>query len=219
VVLQHSTGAATFKGKARLWQEGNSVAAPMIVLDRTKQTLVAQTDSAKSPVQVVIVSATRSVPVAVGSQKQKEPSMISVRGGDLKYSSAERKAVMRAGVAGRVVSSTVDATTVSNELELILLPPGNHAGKEGTAGQVDRMTSSGHVEISAGSRSGTGEQLVYTSESGNYVLTGTAASPPRFTDQTRGTVTGQALIFNSRDDSVSIEGDGRKTTTITTAPK
>jgi lipopolysaccharide export system protein LptA len=81
------------------------------------------------------------------------------------------------------------------------------------------MTSTGHVEISSEGRRGTGEQLVYTNDTGNYVLTGTAAVPPQLTDATRGTVTGQALIFNSRDDSVSIEGDGRKTTTVTTAPK
>ena len=217
--LRHATGAATFKGKVRLWQQGNSVDAPVIVLDRTKQTLVAQTTSAKVPVQVVMVSATGAVPGAEAKQKQREPSVISVRGGDLKYSSAERKAVMRAGVVGRVVSSTVDATTYSNELELTLLPPGNHAGKDGAAAQVDRMISTGHVEILSGGRRGTGEQLFYTSDSGNYVLTGTAATPPKLTDPARGTVTGQALIFNSRDDSVSIEGDGRKTTTITTAPK
>ncbi len=217
--LQHSTGTATFSGKVRLWQQGNSVTAPVIVLDRSKQTLVAQTTSTKSPVQVVMVSATTAVPGAGDSQKQKAPSVISVRGGDLKYSSAERKAVMRAGVAGRVVSSTADEATFSNEVELTLLPPGNHAGKDGAAAQVDRMISTGHVEISSGDRRGTGERLVYTNDTGYYVLTGTAEAPPKLTDPTHGTVTGQALIFNSRDDSVSIEGDGRKTTTVTTAPK
>ncbi len=99
--------------------------------------------------QVVLVSATAAVPGRPGRQKQSGPSVIRVRGGDLKYSSAERKAVMRAGAAGIVVSSTADATTVSNELELILLPPGNHAGKDGAAAQVDRMTSTGRVEISS----------------------------------------------------------------------
>ncbi|MGA8087034.1 MAG: hypothetical protein WCA10_06995 [Terracidiphilus sp.] len=217
--LKHSTGAATFRGNVRLWQQGNSVTAPVIELDRTKQTLVAETTSARSPVQVVMVSTTAAVPGAGDSQRQKEPSVISVRGGDLKYSSAERKAVMRAGVTGRVISSTTEATTYSNELELTLLPPGNHAGKDGAAAQVDRMTSTGRVEISSGGRRGTGEQLVYTGDTGNYVLTGTAAAPPKLTDPAHGTVTGQALIFNSRDDSVSIEGEGRKTTTITTAPK
>ena len=41
--LKRATGTATFKGNARLWQQGNSIAAPVIVLDRTKQTLTAET--------------------------------------------------------------------------------------------------------------------------------------------------------------------------------
>ena len=81
------------------------------------------------------------------------------------------------------------------------------------------MTSTGHVEISSGGRRGTGEKLVYSSDSGNYVLTGTSSALPRLTDPVRGSVTGEALSFNSRDDSVKVDGDGRKTTTVTTAPK
>ena len=74
------------------------------------------------------------------------------------------------------------------------------------------------VIVSQGRR-GTGEQLVYTSETGNYVLTGTSAALPKMTDPQRGVVTGESLIFNSRDDSVSIEGQGQKTVTDTRAPK
>jgi len=37
--------------------------------------------------------------------------------------------VMRAGALGRVVAETGTATSVSDDAELILLPPGNHAGK------------------------------------------------------------------------------------------
>ena len=72
------------------------------------------------------------------------------------------------------------------------------------------MTARGHVTVTSEGRRGTGEQLVYTSETGEYVLTGTAAVPPRMTDPARGTVTGEALIFHSRDDSVSVEGGGRE---------
>jgi hypothetical protein len=39
------------------------------------------------------------------------------------------------------------------------------------------------------------------------------------TDPARGSVTGASLIFNSRDDSVSIEGGTGKTLTETIAPK
>jgi lipopolysaccharide export system protein LptA len=239
--LHQATGEATFKGHARLWQQANSVAGPEIVLDRHRQTLVARSTDQAEPVKAVLLStgglepgAARPAagdagpeagpdagPSAVKDRagKSSTPSVIRVRGGDLKYSGAERKAVMRAGALGLVVAETATATSVSNEVDLLLLPPGNHAGKDGGQAQVDSMTARGHVVVTSGGRRGTGEQLVYTGETGEYVLTGTAAAPPRMTDPARGNVTGDALIFHSRDDSVSIEGGGRRTTTETNAPK
>jgi lipopolysaccharide export system protein LptA len=229
--LHQATGEATFRGHARLWQDANSVAGPEIVLNREKQTLVARSNDPAESVRVVLVSAENSglaTPGASGvdqttandqGKKSGGGSVIRVRGGDLRYSDAEHKAVMHAGAPGPVVAETGTATSVSNEVEMTLLPPGNHAGKNGGQGQVDRMTASGHVTVSSEGRKGTGERLVYSSETGEYVLTGTAAAPPRMTDPVRGTVSGGALIFNSRDDSVSSEGDGRKTTTETTTPK
>ncbi len=233
--LHQASGEAVFQGQARLWQQGDSIAAPAIVLDRTKQTLVAHSANPAEPVRVVLVSAASAVPgkkAASGSVSGQAsgqasgsasgpaaPSVIRMRGSDLKYSDAERKVVMRAGAAGNVIAETGTATTVSGEVDLTLLPPGNHAGKDGAAAQVDRMTASDHVTVTSQGRRGTGERLTYSSETDQYVLTGTAAVPPRLTDPVRGTVTGEALIFNSRDDSVSIEGGGRKTTTETTAPR
>jgi lipopolysaccharide export system protein LptA len=80
------------------------------------------------------------------------------------------------------------------------------------------MIASGHVVLTSQGRRGTGEQLVYTGATGEYVLTGTASDPPRMSDPERGSVTGETLIFDSRDDSVSIEGGGHGTRTETTAP-
>ena len=233
--LNRTTGEATFRGHARLWQQANSVAGPVIVLDRQRQTLAAHSADAAEPVRAVLVSAGGAEPGrangkdggrAPGADSGKDaagrpaaPSVIRVRGGDLKYSDAERKAVMRGGALGTVVAETGTAASVSNEVELTLLPPGNHAGKDGGSAQVDRMTARGHVTLTSEGRRGSGEQLVYTGENGEYVLTGTASAPPRMTDPARGTVTGEALIFHSGDDSVSVEGGGRKTTTETTAPK
>ena len=221
--LHQATGEATFRGQARLWQQANSIAAPVIVLDRVRQTLVARTSNVADPVRAVLVSAaglrTNADAGKEADGKSAAPSVIRVRGGDLKYSDAERKATMHGGALGSVVAETGTATSSSNEVELLLLPPGNHAGKDGAAAQVDRMTARGRVVVTSQGRRGTGEQLVFASETGEYVLTGTAAVPPRMTDPARGTVSGEALIFHSRDDSVSIEGGGRKTTTETTAPK
>ena len=226
--LHQPTGEATFKGQARLWQQANSVTAPVIVLDRQKQTLVARTTTASEPVRAVLLSASGAGPSGAepgktqsrdASGKAGTPSVIRMRGGELRYSDAERKALMRGGVLGTVVAETGMATSVSEQVEVVLLPPGNHAGKDGAAAQVDRMTARGRVEITSQGRRGTGEQLVYSSETGEYVLTGTASAPPKMTDPARGMVTGEALIFHGRDDSVSIEGGRQKTRTETTAPK
>jgi lipopolysaccharide export system protein LptA len=228
--LSQATGEATFRDHARLWQQGNSVAAPVIVLDRQRQTLVARSTDPAEPVRTVLVSAGG---LAGGAGREKAtggdsgsspaktsaPSVIRVRGGDLKYSGAERKGVMVGGKLGTVTAETASATSVSNEADLTLLPVGNHAGKDGGQGQVDRLVAKGHVTVTSEGRKGTGEQLVYTSETGEYVLTGTAAAPPRMNDPARGSVTGEALIFHSFDDSVSVESGGSKTMTETTAPK
>jgi lipopolysaccharide export system protein LptA len=240
--LHQSTGEATFRGRVRLWEQANSIAAPEIVLNRTRQTLLAHSPNAASPVRVVMLSAggmdtlkavqpgSPSLSAEGAGHRENSthgattgaragPSVIRVRGGELKYSEAERKAVMNGGAMGSVVAETGTATSTSRELELVLLPSGNHAGKDGSPAQVDRMTASGDVVVSSQGRRGTGQRLVYTSETGEYVLTGTAAAPPRMTDPGRGSVTGASLIFNSRDDSVSIEGGGSKTSTETMAPK
>jgi lipopolysaccharide export system protein LptA len=213
-----TTGEATFRGQARLWQQANSVTAPVIVLDRERQTLVAHTTDAAEPVRAVLVSVAGTA-AGKDAGKSSQPSVIRVRGGDLKYSDAERKAVMHSGVLGTVVAETGTATSVSNEVEVTLLPAGKNTGKDGGQAQVDHMTASGHVVLTSEGRRGTGEQLIFTSATGEYVLTGTAATPPRMFDPARGTVSGEALIFHGRDDSVSIEGGRRKTKTETTAPK
>jgi lipopolysaccharide export system protein LptA len=213
-----TTGEATFSGHARLWQQANSITAPVIVLDRERQTLVAHTADAAEPVRAVLMSAAGGA-AGKDAGKSNKPSVIRVRGGDLKYSDVERKAVMHSGVLGTVVAETGTATSASNEVEVTLLPVGKNTSKDGGQAQVDHMTARGHVVLTSEGRRGTGEQLVYTSATGEYVLTGTAATPPRMFDPARGTVSGDALIFHGRDDSVSIEGGGRKTKTETTAPK
>ncbi|MGB6691473.1 MAG: hypothetical protein WBE76_26860 [Terracidiphilus sp.] len=221
--MNQASGEATFRGNARLWQDANSVAAPVIMLNRLKQTLVATSTDPKRPVRVVLVSTSVTAPGEKPSNrdvsKPEEPSVTRVSGSSLKYSDAEHKALMAAGDAGRVVAETATARTVADEVELLLLPPGNHAGKNGGSAQVDKMTARGHVVVTSQGRRGTGTQLVYTGENGNYVLTGTAGEPPRMTDPVRGNVTGEALIFHGRDDSVSIEGGGRETATETRTPK
>jgi len=218
--LNESTGRATFRGHARLWQQANSVAAPEIVLNQHLETLTARTADAGDPVRAVLLSAgagnAHGQGAGSGAAKASTPPVIRVRGGDLEYSDAEHRAVMHGGVTGAVVAETATATSASDSVELLLIPAGSPGGGQA---QVDRMTAKGHVVLTSQGRRGTGEQLVYSGVTGDYALTGTAAAPPRMTDPEQGSVTGEALIFHSRDDSVSIEGGGHETRTETTAPE
>jgi lipopolysaccharide export system protein LptA len=229
--LNQWTGEATFRGHTRLWQETNFVSGPVIQLNQHLQTLVARSSDPAEPVRVVMLSA--SAPGAANGRAKAEnqdksgnsgnspsgASVIQVRGGELKYSDAERRAVMHGGAMGAVIAETGTATSSSDVVELLLMPPGNHEAGGGAQAQVDQMKATGHVALTIEGRRGTGEQLVYSGATGEYVLTGSAGTPPKLSDPERGTVTGEALIFNSRDDRVSIEGGGSETETKTTAPE
>ncbi len=254
--LNQSSGEATFRGHARMWQQTNFVSGPVIVLNQRMQTLVARSSDPAEPVRVVMLSAggagagkvanaadagradtgksaggngatTQSAGQTGASNAGAAVSVIRVRGGELKYFDAERKAVMHGGTLGAVVAETGTATSSSDAVELLLMPAGGHdasggPGQNGQAqsgqAQVDEMKATGHVVLTSQGRRGTGEQLVYTGATGEYVLTGTAAVPPKMSDPEHGTVTGEALIFDSRDDRVRVEGGGRETETDTTAP-
>ena len=143
--LHQSTGEATFRGHARLWQQANSVSGPLIVLDRQKQTLVANTKDPADPVKTVLLSAGATAGKAAAQPsgqsgggntagKTATPSVIRVRGGDLWYSDTERRAVMHGGVLGAVVAETGTATSTSNEVELRLTPAGNRDEQQWRAG-------------------------------------------------------------------------------------
>jgi lipopolysaccharide export system protein LptA len=220
--IDRNSGEAIFKGHARLWQQANSIAGPVLVINRGKRTLVARSADRGDPVRVVLLSAeglepdgSSSKTTAAGSNGS---SVVRVRGGELKYFDAARRALIVGGSLGAVTAETGTATSLSDQVELFLAPAGHNA-KVGAQGQVDHMTSTGHVVVSAEGRRGTGEQLTYTSRTGEYVLTGTSSTPPRIVDPARGNVTGEALIFHSRDDSVSIEGGGHTTRTETTVSR
>jgi lipopolysaccharide export system protein LptA len=205
---------ATFHGHARLWQQANSVAAPTIILTKSSQSLEARSTDHAEPVRLVMLSQTSHQEGKPAST----PSVVRVHGGQLYYTGLDRTALIESGVLGQVIAETGAARSQSDRVELKLLAP---AGKTspGPAGQVERMIARGHVTLTSEGRRGTGEQLVFTGSTGQYVLTGTPSAPPRMVDPAHGTVSGAALIFRSRDDSVSIEGGGRPTSTQTTAPR
>jgi lipopolysaccharide export system protein LptA len=214
-----------------LWQLANSVSAPLIVLNQHLQMLVARSSEASDPVKVALLSAGGPAAglganTSTGRKATNNlgavlavAEVIRVRGGDLWYSEAEERAVIRSGAQGAVIAETDTAKSSSDEVDLRLMPAAKQEGVGSGQTEVDRLTATGHVVLISQDRHGTGQQLAYSGVTGQYVLTGSAAAPPKLTAPGRGTVTGEALIFNSHDDSVSIEGGGHETITETTAPE
>jgi len=158
--MHQSTQEVIFRGPAngqsanqpRLWQSANSVIAPVIVLNRQKQTLTAEAKGPANPVRTVLVSNAPAPQAANGTSGasgrsntakpesgkpgakggQDSTSVIRVRSGDLHYSEAERLALFHSGSVGSVTAETTGtggtATIVSQETEVQLLPAGTRGG-------------------------------------------------------------------------------------------
>ena len=207
--LTRGSGDAIFRGKARLWQGTNSITAPVIELSRTQQTLKAYGEGGSSR---AAVSGAFLTPA--GADKQ--PGVVRLQSQRLLYSDAQRQA----NFSGSVVVIDDQATIRADEAVVVLAPaqaPGQKSG--GLQAQVDHLIATGHVRLNQAERKGTGDKLIYTSQTGLFVLSGTPANPPRLADPERGTVTGDALIFNSRDDSVSVSGGKLGAVTETRVPR
>jgi len=227
--LHQSTDEALFRGQARVWQGTNSISGPLIILNRRLQTLLAQDvahsrgNVKDSPVHVVFLggdeekSKKKMERTAAGARAD-SPQLIRLRGAQLKYSAADRKAWISGGTGGVVTTETASGTVISDEVEMALRRADSTTASESSS-RIDRLVARGHVKLSSAERRGTGEQVTYTGSDGVFTMIGTDAIPPKLTDPDRGSVTGETLIFDSRDDSVSVVGGKRKTTTETTAPR
>jgi lipopolysaccharide export system protein LptA len=207
--LTRASGDAVFHGQARLWQGTNSITAPVIELSRSQQTLKAYGEGGGSRAAV-----SGAFLASAGADKQ--PGVVRLQSQRLLYSDAQRQATF----SGSVVVIDDQATIRADEAVVVLTPtqaPGQKSA--GLQAQVDHLVANGHVRLNQGERKGIGDKLIYTSQTGLFVLSGTAANPPRLSDPERGTVTGDALIFNSRDDSVSVNGGKLGAVTETRVPR
>ena len=226
-VLDQARGQAVFRGQARLWQGANSVAAPVIELQRDPETLKAYGQPAANGAVFTVIA------TSAGAQQQ--PGVFRVHSRELLYSDVDHKATFTGAVSaedsnGVVHCDQVEAfLTAAPELPRTsdaanATPPLKAAGSaaglaESGQSRVDRIVATGHVVLQQPGRRGSGEKLVYTAGDGKYVLTGTSATPPHLYDQAHGAVSGEALIFDSRDDSVSVTGGRSKAVTDTRTVK
>lgn len=230
--MDHAKNLETFYGAqrspARMWQDPDSLLAPIIEIDRDQNQLKAWGENtANAPV----VSA--NFTTTLGGQQQ--ASVVRVRSQTLVYSDKTRQGDFR----GSVTAVQSDESIHADDAVLYLKPsvpsaksgpiapkPAETTANAGAAdsaakhnSQLDRMVASGHVVFTQPGRKGSGEKLVYTTDDGKYVLSGTETAPPQLWDRVHGTTIGEALIFSSQDDKVEVSGGKSSAVTETHARK
>jgi lipopolysaccharide export system protein LptA len=167
--------------------------------------------------------------------------VVRVTSARLDYSGISHEAVFTGGVTAEAEDGTVRA---QRGVAFLSQGPGSRAqGPEGQgashpAGQrtamqvtkaqpdpvastVERIVMSGAVKVEQPGRTATGDQLLYTAATGEFVLTGTAGHPPHVVDDKQGSITGATLLFRSPDSTIVVAGESasRRVHTETTIKK
>lgn len=227
--MDHATNQNFFYGTqqkpARMWQDADSLLAPVIEIDRSQNLLKARGENTGNA-PVVNANFTSSM----GASHQQ--SVVRVHSQTLVYSDKTRQGDFR----GTVTAEQGDQIVHADDALLFLKPapagskPGQTAAAQAPSvptatpaskqnSQLDHMIASGHVVFTQTGRKGDGEKLVYTADNGTYIMTGTEDAPPHMWDRVHGTTTGTALIFNTQDDSVEVSGGKSSAVTETRARK
>lgn len=212
---------AIFTGHARLWQGQSLIEAPVIEILQAQQSLQAYDAGKPGTVHCTFVALSHST---TATQGKDAPMPVYVTSTRLLYSDAEHKAHFSGNVEVATQASNLQAETA----DVYLQPSasGNPAIKNSSVDRklpaqssVERIVATGNVRLVQPGRLGTGAQIVYTASDGRFVLTGTDRVPPRVVDSQQGSVTGHALIFQSEQNAVQVQGGNSVTTTQTRVKK
>lgn len=211
--LEHATRLATFRGTdaapVRMWQDASQVLAATLTFDGNRRIFTARPANPDGLVHAILVS--NSSPRKPGAPVR-PPSMIRVASPKLDYNDLQREATFAGGV-------TIKGETgeVRGEHAVAFLTPHSPLGNSPAAslsappnplnGSIDRVIVYGDVQIDQPGRHGTGDQLLYTAASANYILTGTPANPPHIADAHQGNVTGATLIFGDAGSTIVVSGE------------
>ncbi|HTX40457.1 MAG TPA: LptA/OstA family protein [Acidobacteriaceae bacterium] len=222
--MHHATNTSFFYGRAeeraRMWQDTDSLLAPVIEVDRNQNVLKAWSEMPSSTGQEP--AATRPLvnanfTSAMGAKHQ--ATLVRVNSETLVYSDKTREGDFRGEVTAEESGETIQA----RDALVFLKPAGtatrNAAHPEKENSQIDHVVATGQVVITEPGRRGEGEKLVYTADNGVYVLTGTAEKLPALWDRAHGTTTGAELTFNSQNDRIQVNGGKSSAVTHTVAPK
>ncbi|MGB9415645.1 MAG: LptA/OstA family protein [Acidobacteriaceae bacterium] len=196
---------------ARLWQAANSVAASTIVLDRQEQMLIAPEKDGEGRVHCVFADP--------GSKATGSEAVIRVDANSLQYSGSQRLANFQGNVIAQQASGRVRA----DKADLYLTKNGSTSDAASRVpnprGSLDHMIAEGRIQVDEATRKGDGQRLVYTASDGKFILYGRTDQPAHMADPVHGTVSGAALIFTNRGDSVEVDGGNARAVTDTQVPK
>jgi lipopolysaccharide export system protein LptA len=212
---QHTAELTEFRGSdaapAKMWQDASQVQAAVLLFDGMKRTLSAR-PAAKGALVHAVFAGTPKEPAKSAA------SVTRVTSAKMDYNDVQREAMFSGGV-------TIDGPMgeVRGENAAVFLQPAKDAKGApqqksaptslpvGTSGSLDRVVVTGDVQLNEPGRHGSGEQLVYTAATGEYVLTGSPGKLPVVTDAQQGSVTGATLLFRSgtdaADSTIVVSGD------------
>ncbi len=209
--FDHATRFATFYGSdtvpARMWQDASQVQAATLLFDGIKRTFAARPGTPDGLVHAIFAS-NPSTPKP--GAPVRPPSMIRVATPKMDYNDLQREATFSGGVT---IDGTIGEVRGQHAVAFLTAAHAPSAKSAPTSqpsplnGSIDRVVVYGAVQIDQPGRHGTGDQLLYTASSADYILTGTPANPPHITDTQQGNVTGATLIFSDAGSTIVVAGD------------
>jgi len=226
--LQHESKKAEFYGTdaqpAKMWQGASQVEAATLYLDGDKRTMAARPAAAGGVIHAVFAGQASAKPGDVATRKKSASgSVVRVTSQKMDFADLQHEATFVGAVR---LDGTIGEVRAQRTV-VFLLPPAKDdadaaaahksAGPSslptpfaGTGGSLDRVVVTGDVQMEEPGRHGTGEELLYRAASDDYVLTGTAAKPPKIVDEKQGTVTGKTLMFGDAGSTIIVAGEPGK---------
>ena len=180
--VETRNGMATYRQRAKLWQEDQVIRASVLVLHRNEKRLVAET-------QVVSLFYLEQE----SAEKKKERKPATVQAERLVYEDNLQKAtysrnVRMNGAMGRLSS---------DQLEVFLKDENNRKS-------VERMLATGKVKIEQPGKLATSESAEFFQSEKKVILTG---GMPRVLDSERGSTVGPRLTMFFDDGSITVAGN------------
>ena len=180
--VETQNGVATYRQKAKLWQEDQVIRASTLVLHRNEKRLVAET-------QVVSLFYLEQE----SAEKKKDRKPATVQAERLVYEDTLQKGTYSRNV--RMNSAT--GRLRSDQLEVFLRDDNNRKS-------VERMLATGKVKIEQPGKLATSESAEFFQAEKKVILTG---GMPRVLDSERGSTVGPRLTMYFDDGSITVAGN------------